>query len=189
MDSLVGAGVPTVPSVSNGPTIYVASYVESTSFLTTTSTFTFSGHVETAVIASPVTATLVSLIPYLPSQSSVPQTHNSVILPLAAAVGGLVTIVFAVALCMFVRGRQRRRVVKIGRNQPEKKLRLDTAPLEALEAPAHTPSIVGSRTFSRLTYSAPYVLPQSPISLSTAAPSTVSMGQQYGTAPVEGRLM
>ncbi|KAJ7762340.1 hypothetical protein DFH07DRAFT_408097 [Mycena maculata] len=171
--------------------------IESVSFSTTTTTsfFTSNGQIETTTMPITVIA-FATLVPYLPSSPAPSATSASPsqtkppplpILPIAVAVGGggLVALILAAALYVFLR-RRRRRPVRIGRNQPQTKLCLNTVPLETLDSPlAHEPNN-GSRTFSRLTFSAPYVIPHSPVSPSTAAPSTVSIRQQYQYHSVPG---
>ncbi|KAJ7508485.1 hypothetical protein B0H11DRAFT_1902109 [Mycena galericulata] len=177
-------------SESIDPSFFSSALIESVSFQTTTSTsvFTSNGQTETTTIPITITA-FESLVPYLPSETPetpeppAPTKSRSTfpVLAITAAAGGLVAVLLATALYVYIRQR-RRRPVRIGSDQ---KLCLNTVPLDTLDVPAH-----GTRTFSRLTFSAPYVLPQSPANPSTAAPSTVSMGQQYqyGTVPsVEGR--
>ncbi|KAJ6520466.1 hypothetical protein C8R45DRAFT_61161 [Mycena sanguinolenta] len=94
------------------------------------------------------------------------------IIPIAVASGGgLVVITGMVALYLFFRRRRRRAALLCGRttNPPD------------LDAEMPLGEISGSRTLSQLTYSTPYAVPRSTITVSTAAPSTVSIGQQYLT--------
>ncbi|KAJ7146356.1 hypothetical protein C8R44DRAFT_757244 [Mycena epipterygia] len=172
--------------------------IESVSLLTTVSTsFTVSnGQEESTVIPITVTETFtspslpVSYIPsntpvsYTPSNTPAPTPKSSLpILPIAAAAGGLVFIIALVLPYLFLRRRRRiaaaRRDATAAESRPKLDLRLEMSPT--------TPSLSGGRTFSRLTFSAPYVVPQSPVEGSTAAPSTVSIGQQYHTAPTRRR--
>ncbi|KAJ7492027.1 hypothetical protein FB451DRAFT_514349 [Mycena latifolia] len=139
-----------------------ATLIESDSLFTTvtTSSFVSEGQIKTTVI--PITLTSASLIPYIPSQTSAPTPKSSLpILPIAAAAGGLV-IILLIALGVFC--LQRRRMLAARRTKVDPQLDLEIPP---------APSASGIRTFSRLTFTAPYVVPQSD-SQSTAAASTVS---------------
>ncbi|KAJ7361058.1 hypothetical protein DFH08DRAFT_1031689 [Mycena albidolilacea] len=149
------------------------------------SLFTSNGQAETTSI--PITLTFASLVPYLPSiatdpPSATPTSPKSSlpILPIAAAGGGgLAFVILGVGVCLLCRRRRRQRAAL---------RRLTTLKgLPDLDSELPRGEIPGSRTFSRLTYSAPYVVPQSAGTLSIAAPSTVSIGQQYRTVRGPGR--
>ncbi|KAJ7200230.1 hypothetical protein B0H12DRAFT_548051 [Mycena haematopus] len=145
------------------------------------SLFTYNGQAETTSI--PLTLTLTNLVPYVPSEAAdaanpASETGTNTapksslpILPIAAGGGGLAVLIVAVALYLLCR-RRRRKALRCGTT-------VKTHP--DLDAELPRGEIPGSRTFSRLTYTAPYVVPQSTRTVSTAAPSTVSIGQQYRT--------
>ncbi|KAJ6601192.1 hypothetical protein DFH09DRAFT_1127090 [Mycena vulgaris] len=142
------------------------------------STFTFISNGQTETSAIPIAQTSASLTPPTPSESSIPTTSSPFpILPIVAGGGGLVVVILSVVV--FVCFRRHRRALAASRKTTEAKL--------DVEIPPDAPNPSGGRTFSRLTFSAPYTFPQSPISPSTAAPSTVSIGQQYHTAPAGRR--
>ncbi|KAK7063685.1 hypothetical protein R3P38DRAFT_3164676 [Favolaschia claudopus] len=183
----LSSGLPFTPSSTYVQTISLSTSL-SPSFVTS------DGQTQTTLV--PVT-TLVfeSLVPYIPSQSAqdavfpsqsaIYNTHKSSIpiIPIVAvAGGGLTAIIAGVALCLIFHRRRRKaslrwRTVIQAHGPPD----LD------LELPRDE-NRVDSRTFSRLTYSAPYVVPQSSVGLaSIAAPSTVSIGQQYQTVRVPRR--
>ncbi|KAJ7819926.1 hypothetical protein B0H14DRAFT_1349905 [Mycena olivaceomarginata] len=152
------------------------------------SLFTSNGQAETTSI--PITLTFASLIPYLPpnatnlpSEIETPTSSKSPlpILPIAAAGGGgLALVILGVGVCLLCRRRRRRQRAALRHLTTLKGL-------PDLDSELPRGEIPGSRTFSRLTYSAPYVVPQSAGTLSIAAPSTVSIGQQYRTVRGPGR--
>ncbi|KAJ7608789.1 hypothetical protein FB45DRAFT_1039457 [Roridomyces roridus] len=102
-------------------------------------------------------------------------TRPSLHLPVLPIAVVSACIVLVALLSAFYVLNRRRSLVRIGDNQ--RRLCLESQPLESEAEPAE------GRTFSRLTFTAPYVLPRSRASLSTAAPSTV-LGMQY---PTDGR--
>ncbi|KAJ7045087.1 hypothetical protein C8F04DRAFT_1174076 [Mycena alexandri] len=159
----------------------------STSSSTSLSTLS-DGEVLTTVV--PVTLTFATLVPYLPSYTSylpsqsaaaTPKPASLPIIPIAAGGGGLVAIVLVVILYMLSRRRRRRKAIRHSTIKPLVRPDLDS------EFPQPDRSNMASRTFSRLTFSAPYVVPPSTSNPSIAAPSTVSIGRQYRIAPIRGR--
>jgi len=158
--------------------------------------FISDGLIETTSI--PVTLTFASLVPYLPSESldtadlpsespdtadlpseSTKTPKSSLpILPIAAGGGGLVVVILGVIAWLLCRRRRRRAALR---------RRMTVKGPPDLDSEMPRGELAGSRTFSRLTYTAPYTVPRSAGTLSTAAPSTVSIGQQYRTAPRPAR--
>ncbi|KAJ7070539.1 hypothetical protein C8F01DRAFT_382976 [Mycena amicta] len=157
--------------------------IESLSLFTTVSTVTFSigGGVET--FTATATQTVASLVPFNPTQTlaAAPINTSFPVIPVAAAGGGVGLVLVLVSLFLLLQWRRRRRA-------PKRCAPLEGSPLE-IELGRVTPANpTAPRSFSRLTFSAPYVLPRSPTSHSTAPPSTISVGQQYHVAPSGGRL-
>ncbi|KAJ7919377.1 hypothetical protein B0H13DRAFT_252381 [Mycena leptocephala] len=169
-----------------------ATLIETVSLSTTVTASLFTAsNGEVEITSIPLTLTFATLVPYVPSGSAAAsdlpsataasettiQTPKSSlpILPYAAGGGGLIAVILLVTLWLLC--RRRRRVAALRRSTVVEKQRpnLDSELPRARGGP--------SRTFSRLTFSAPYVLPGSDGAASTAAPSTVSIGQQYRTAP------
>ncbi|KAF7302537.1 hypothetical protein HMN09_00888100 [Mycena chlorophos] len=105
-----------------------------------------------------------------------PFSHSFPVIPIAVAAGGTAILLVLLLIILIYRCRRLR--------QPRRAAPLEGSPL-GTEVGRRTPGPADARSFSRMTFSAPYVLPRSPTSrsASTAAPSTVSIGQQYRVSP------
>ncbi|KAJ7157216.1 hypothetical protein C8R46DRAFT_1113815 [Mycena filopes] len=168
-----------------------ATLIETVSLSTSSSTsiFTNSADGEALTTVVPVILTFETLVPYLPSDSASPPSQSATatlratslpIIPIAAGGGGLVAVILVGVAYLVTRKRRSRTII---RHSTIKQVRPD---LDS-EFPSPDRSNMGSRTFSRLTFSAPYVVPPSTSSPSIAAPSTVSIGRQYRIVPIRGR--
>ncbi|KAJ7757603.1 hypothetical protein B0H16DRAFT_1721336 [Mycena metata] len=117
------------------------------------------GAVLTTVV--PVTLTFATLVPYLSSNTSYLPSQTAVatlkpasfpIIPIAAGGGGLVAIILVVILYMLSRRRRQRKAIRHSTIKQLVRPDLDS------EFPQPDRSNMASRTFSRLTFSAPTVL-------------------------------
>lgn len=108
--------------------------------------------------------------------------HAVPVVPIVAAACALALLGSLALLYFFCCFRRQRLAVCQNDTKAQAQLDLEIPTSAAADAPGP-----GGRSFSHMTFSAPYVVPQSSTSPSTAAPSTVSVGQQYRTAPVVGR--
>ncbi|KAF7302942.1 hypothetical protein MKEN_01256700 [Mycena kentingensis (nom. inval.)] len=142
-----------------------------------TYTYTLEGQAGTATLA----VTLgVQLAPSSSGALSAP--FKFPIIPVVAGGGGAVIALLLFVIYILLRRRRKRP------REPARVARLDLAPEMELgpvnsEDREQPTGGRGTRSFSRLTFTAPYVIPPASITLSTAAPSTVSIGQQYAVAP------
>ncbi|KAF7347298.1 hypothetical protein MVEN_01485100 [Mycena venus] len=152
-----------------------ATVIESGFLSTSLSASFFTSNGQTQTTSIPVTLAFATLVPYLPSESAdaaeLPSASSNPtptpklsfpILPVAAGGGGLVVVVILGITALLLCRRRRRKAALHRRMMVKIQPNLDS------ELPRG--ELAGSRTFSRLTYSAPYVVPQSAGTLSTAAP-------------------